>query len=134
MKNHITILLAALLTVGCAGTARFDGGRSSTYAQGQGSRINGPSISLLGGQLRLLSFEKETGLSSSIDEPTMAAGSSIASKSSAESLAAESQRNGTNGLKVVRYGAANVKTDAQKLAEILTELERIKNGLPGTSR
>ena len=130
------ILAALLICAGCASTHRLDGGRFDVYGndpetgEANGKLLEILRFDLLGAMFRAIPFSMRSGLAVATDEPTAAAGYSALSKTAAEKLSAESTR-GTNGTKTVRYGAHGLTTDAQELAEILAEAERLKNNLPG---
>ncbi len=124
LTSILSILVLSILSIGCAGFYRSDVGRSSTYTDGNGERTEGPSIRI--GFLQLHSFQREKNLTSAVDEPTLAFGSSAASKTAAESLSALSERNPTNGVKTVKWGAAGLSQEAQKLDEILLRLNQLQ--------
>lgn len=126
------LLLAAIIIpalVGCGTIGRTDGGESAVFAA-TGKQTTGPSISLLGGMVKLNTWRKWDNVTATVDEPVGAVGGSALSKAAAEAIQAESMRD-TNGMKRITYGAQGISTDAQKLDSILHELERIKNGVPG---
>lgn len=100
--------------------------------RGAGTETDGPSLALLWGAIRINSWHKKGNVLATIDEPTLAAGASAASKTGAASLSATSKRK-PDGTKEIDWGAQDFRTDAQKAAEILYYLERLKNGLPGES-
>lgn len=134
--NSIIALVFVILCAGCASTHRLDGGRFDVYGndpatgEATGKSLEILRFDMLGAMFRVHPFTMRSGLSVSTDEPTAAAGYSALSKTAAENMTAESERT-TNGTKTVRYGAQGLSTEAQELAKILAEAERLKNGLPG---
>lgn len=133
MKKTILLIVASItfLTVGCIGTARTDVGRSQLYKDGTGKRFETPSLSV--GPIRISLGQYDANLQAAIDEPTAAVGTSIGSKTDVAALAASSERNPTNGTKVIKWGATDLSTEAQELKDILDELRRIKNDIPSVS-
>lgn len=136
-KNTLLItLILAILSIGCVNTHRLDGGTSATYGKDPetglavGTETSAGGFDLFGSLFRFRPYVKRTGLASSIDEPTVASGTSAASDTAAQALKAEMEREPGTGKKRVTYGATGLSTEAQKLDSILREIERIKNGLP----
>lgn len=122
------LVVAALLTTGCASTHRLDGGRSATFGVDEkgvanGAEIEGPRIAVLGGVLQLFSFTKRDNVLSTIDEPSASAGYTAASRTAMENASAQMIR--SNGVKQVTYGAQGVTTDAQDLKAILDALQKL---------
>jgi hypothetical protein len=124
--KKITIISIAILLSGCMNTHRLDGGQSATFAEADdgtaGTETIIAPVSIFGGLLQFSLWKKRDNVISTIDEPTVASGSSIGSKTAAEALSASSTR--TNGVKVVTYGAKGLSTEAQDIAKILERVEK----------
>ena len=135
MKRILLILTTALLITGCASTSRLDGGASSihgvdpTTGLANGKKIEIFKVDLFGAIFRLIPFKFETGLASTIDEPTIAIGATAASATAIANMSAESVR--SNGVKRVTYGASGFDTKAQELDSIIARLNELKVSVPG---
>jgi len=139
MTNKLCLFILLILTAGCASTHRMDGGRFDVYGNDpETGAANGKSLEilrfdLLGAMFRAIPFSMRSGLAVATDEPTAAAGYTALSSTAAQHMNAQSER-GTNGTKTIKYGAQGLSTQAQELAQILAEAERLKNNLPGRTR
>ena len=125
--KKILIFIAAILFTGCINTHRFDGGQSATFSE-QGDGTSGTEtivapVSLFGGAVQFSLYKKRENVISSINEPTVASGTSAGSKTAAAALTATSSR--TNGTKVITYGAQGLSTDAQDIKSILDAVQKL---------